>query len=73
MEGGDAYQFGVIGIANRREILQIGDPVVFQVDTEGMATNIVPIRKKRRAVVDDINGNCYIVLFYYLHNAKCKL
>lgn len=45
-----------MGLANKREIIQVGDAVTFQADTEGRATNIVPKRKKRRAVVDAIKG-----------------
>lgn len=57
MEGGTSYEFGIMGLACKREILQVGDPVTFQADVEGRATNIVPIRKKRRATVDAIKGN----------------
>lgn len=60
VEGGGAYEFGIMGLACKREILQVGDPVTFQADVEGRATNIVPIRKKRRAVVDAIKGDPYI-------------
>ncbi|XP_061723001.1 cold shock domain-containing protein E1 [Cydia pomonella] len=56
MEGGTSYEFGIMGLACKREILQVGDPVTFQADAEGRATNIVPIRKKRRATVDAIKG-----------------
>lgn len=57
MEGGAAsYEYGIMGLACKREILQVGDPVTFQVDTEGRATNIVPIRRKRRATVESIKG-----------------
>ncbi|XP_068620395.1 RNA-binding protein Unr isoform X2 [Battus philenor] len=56
IEGGTSYEFGIMGLACKREILQVGDPVTFQVDMEGRATNIVPIRKKRRATVDAIKG-----------------
>ncbi|KAI5640316.1 hypothetical protein NE865_07241 [Phthorimaea operculella] len=56
VEGGTSYEFGIMGLACKREILQVGDPVTFQADIEGRATNIVPIRKKRRAVVDAIKG-----------------
>ncbi|XP_026315567.1 cold shock domain-containing protein E1 isoform X2 [Hyposmocoma kahamanoa] len=56
VEGGTSYEFGIMGLACKREILQVGDPVTFQADVEGRATNIVPIRKKRRAVVDAIKG-----------------
>lgn len=55
-EGGVSYEFGIMGLACKREILQVGDPITFQVDTKGRATNIVPIRKKRRATVDAIKG-----------------
>ncbi|XP_060809843.1 cold shock domain-containing protein E1 [Amyelois transitella] len=54
--GGASYEFGIMGLACKREILQVGDPVTFQADVEGRATNIVPIRKKRRATVDAIKG-----------------
>ncbi|CAK1588551.1 unnamed protein product [Parnassius mnemosyne] len=56
IEGGTTYEFGIMGLASKREILQVSDPVTFQVDVEGRATNIVPIRKKRRATVDAIKG-----------------
>ncbi|CAG9558835.1 unnamed protein product [Danaus chrysippus] len=56
VEGGMTYEFGIMGLASKREILQVGDPVTFQSDMEGRATNIVPIRKKRRATVDAIKG-----------------
>lgn len=58
VEGGTSYEFGIMGLACKREILQVGDPVTFQADVEGRATNIVPIRKKRRATVDAIKGEC---------------
>ncbi|XP_059055369.1 cold shock domain-containing protein E1 isoform X2 [Achroia grisella] len=51
-----SYEFGIMGLACKREILQVGDPVTFQADLQGRATNIVPIRKKRRATVDAIKG-----------------
>ncbi|KPI96212.1 Cold shock domain-containing protein E1 [Papilio xuthus] len=56
IEGGMTYEFGIMGLACKREILQVGDPVTFQVDKESRATNIVPIRKKRRAIVDAVKG-----------------
>ncbi|KAG6462999.1 hypothetical protein O3G_MSEX013592 [Manduca sexta] len=55
-EAGVNYEFGIMGLACKREILQVSDPVTFQADIEGRATNIVPIRKKRRATVDAIKG-----------------
>lgn len=53
---GTEYEFGITGLANKRELLQIGDPVTFQVDTDGWATNISAVRKKRRATVDAVKG-----------------
>ncbi|XP_067012520.2 RNA-binding protein Unr isoform X2 [Anabrus simplex] len=50
------YEFGITGLANKRELLQIGDPVTFQVDSDGRAANIVAVRKKRRATVDAVKG-----------------
>lgn len=51
------YDFGIMGLSSKREILQVGDAVTFQVDEEGRACNIVPSRNKRRAAVDAIKGN----------------
>ncbi|XP_033223033.1 cold shock domain-containing protein E1-like isoform X2 [Belonocnema kinseyi] len=50
------YEFGIMGLMNKRELLQVGDPVQLQVDTEGHACNIVAVRKKRRATVDAVKG-----------------
>lgn len=41
---------------NKRELLQVGDPVQFQVDSKNRAVNIIAIRKKQRAHVDAIKG-----------------
>ncbi|KAF2881106.1 hypothetical protein ILUMI_25072 [Ignelater luminosus] len=50
------YEFGIMGLANKRELLQVGDPVQFQIDSSGWAGNIVAVRKKLRATVDAIKG-----------------
>lgn len=50
------YEFGIMGLVNKRELLQTGDPVQFQVDSDNHATNIVAVRKKRRATVDAVKG-----------------
>lgn len=55
-EKGAEYEFGITSLTNKRELLQIGDPVHFQVDSQGRAANIVAIRKKRRATVDSVKG-----------------
>ncbi|XP_063227409.1 cold shock domain-containing protein E1-like isoform X2 [Bacillus rossius redtenbacheri] len=55
-EQGAEYEFGITGLQNKRELLQVGDPVTFQVDASGRAANIVAVRKKRRATVDAVKG-----------------
>lgn len=45
-----------MGLANKRELLQVGDPVQFQIDSSGWAGNIIAVRKKLRATVDAIKG-----------------
>ncbi|XP_072396506.1 RNA-binding protein Unr isoform X3 [Diabrotica undecimpunctata] len=51
------YEFGIMGLVNKRELLQIGDHVQFQVDTTGRAANIIAVRKKLKATVDAIKGH----------------
>ncbi|KAK3918613.1 Cold shock domain-containing protein E1 [Frankliniella fusca] len=55
-EKGAEYEFGITSLTNKRELLQIGDPVHFQVDSQGRAANVAAIRKKRRATVDSVKG-----------------
>lgn len=55
-EDGTKYEFGITSLSNKRELLQIGDPVQFQVDSEGRAANVVAVRKKWKATVDAIKG-----------------
>lgn len=49
-------EFGIMGLVNKRELLQVGDMVQLQVDSTGRAANIVAVRKKLRATVDAIKG-----------------
>ncbi|XP_044733943.1 cold shock domain-containing protein E1 [Chrysoperla carnea] len=53
---GPEYEFGIMGLANKKELLQVGDPVQLQVDSAGRAANIIAVRKKRRTIVDAIKG-----------------
>lgn len=55
-EKAQEYEFGIMGLVNKRELLQVGDAVQFQVDSTGRAANIVAVRKKLRATVDAIKG-----------------
>lgn len=49
-------EFGIMGLANKRELLQVGDPVQLQIDSSGRASNIIAVRKKLRAIVDAIKA-----------------
>ncbi|KAJ8929356.1 hypothetical protein NQ314_017960 [Rhamnusium bicolor] len=51
------YEFGIMGLVNKRELLQVGDHVQLQVDSTGRAANIIAVRKKLRATVDAIKGH----------------
>lgn len=58
---GEVYQFGITSLADRREFVQKGDVVQFQVSAsskEGAqrALNVKPVRKKVRATVEAIKG-----------------
>lgn len=47
-------------------MLQVGDPVQFQVDSKNRAVNIIAIRKKQRAHVDAIKGLLELKTFFFL-------
>lgn len=55
-EKGAEYEFGIMGLLNKRELLQAGDPVQFQIDMDSQACNIAAVRKKRIATVDAVKG-----------------
>ncbi|KAG8247523.1 Cold shock domain-containing protein E1 [Homalodisca vitripennis] len=63
------YEFGITSLANKRELLQVGDPVQFQVDSEGRAANVTAIRIKKKATVESIKG-CYGFLNYEVEEGK---
>lgn len=51
------YQFGIASLLNKKELLQVGDPVQFQVNmTEDFAVNIQATREKLRAYVEAMKG-----------------
>uniref|UniRef100_A0A0A9YVF5 Cold shock domain-containing protein E1 n=1 Tax=Lygus hesperus TaxID=30085 RepID=A0A0A9YVF5_LYGHE len=68
-EEGATYDFGITGLSNKRELLQVGDPVQFQVDSEGRAVNISAVRKKKKSTVDSIKGQ-FGFLSYELEEGK---
>lgn len=54
------YEFGITSLVNKKDFLQRGDPVQFQIertqDGKERATNIRVLRKKLRSTVDAIKG-----------------
>ncbi|KAF0294761.1 Cold shock domain-containing protein E1 [Amphibalanus amphitrite] len=71
-EVGQAYEFGITSLANKKDYLQVGDSVTFQVEEGGQrATNIKIQRKRYRATVDAFK-NQYGFLSYE-HEAGKKL
>ena len=72
MERSEQYKFGITGVVNKRELLQKGDSVTFQVDETGWATNIAAVRKKLIATVDTVKGG-YAGLPVHLRIPICIL
>ena len=51
------YEFGIASLLNKKELLQVGDPVQFQVHTtEDFAVNIQATREKLRSNVEAMKG-----------------
>lgn len=68
-EGLPQYEFGITGIVNKRELLQPGDQVTFQLDESRRAVLIRAIRKKLIATVDAVKGQ-YGFLNYETEEGK---
>ena len=52
------YEFGIASLLNKKELLQVGDPVQFQVHiNEDFAVNIQATREKLRSNVEAMKGN----------------
>lgn len=64
-----AHEFGITGILNKRELLQPGDQVNFQLDESRRAVCIRAIRKKLIATVDAVKGQ-YGFLNYETEEGK---
>ena len=57
------YEFGIASLLNKKELLQVGDPVQFQVHiTEDFAVNIQATREKLRSNVEAMKGKNLTVL-----------
>lgn len=70
-ENGSGYDFGITSLTNKRELLQVGDPVQFQVDSDGRAANVTAIRAKKKATVESIKGMCTQVSFVDMKSILC--
>ncbi|KAK7065496.1 Cold shock domain-containing protein E1 [Halocaridina rubra] len=68
-EGLAQYEFGITGVVNKRELLQPGDQVTFQLDESRRAVLIRAIRKKLIATVDAVKGQ-YGFLNYETEEGK---
>ena len=52
------YRFGIASLSNKKELLQVNDPVQFNADlNEEFAMNIHATREKLRAMVEAMNKN----------------
>ena len=58
------YEFGIASLLNKKELLQIGDPVQFQVHiNEDFAVNIQATREKLRSNVEAMKGKTCLERF----------
>ena len=69
------YPYGITGLADKRDFLQTGDVVKFQlckVKATGKerATNIAAVRKYVRAKVDSVKGQVRMALFQQIENCE---
>ena len=54
------YEFGIASLLNKKELLQEGDPVNFQVSqNENFALNVKSNKQKLRSHVEAVKGNTY--------------
>uniref|UniRef100_A0A8D8WKU3 Cold shock domain-containing protein E1 n=1 Tax=Cacopsylla melanoneura TaxID=428564 RepID=A0A8D8WKU3_9HEMI len=66
---GKEYEFGILSLVHKRDLLQIGDPVQFQVDSLNRAANLVAVRQKFKSTVNAIKG-LFGFLNYELEEGK---
>ncbi|KAI5729340.1 hypothetical protein M8J76_001535 [Diaphorina citri] len=66
---GKEYEFGILSLVHKRDLLQIGDPVQFQVDSNNRAANLVAVRQKFKSTVNAIKG-LFGFLNYELEEGK---
>ena len=53
-----AYKFAIVSLRNRKELLQTGDPVEFQISARepSLAINIRSTKEKKRAFVEAVRA-----------------
>lgn len=64
---GKEFDFGILSLVHKRDLLQIGDPVQFQVDSRGRAANLVAVRQKYKSTVNAIKGNLITTIQNHLN------
>ena len=66
------YEFGIASLLNKKELLQEGDPVSFQVSlTENFALNVKSNKQKLRSHVEAVKGNLKFISSNF--NKQCVL
>ena len=68
------YEFGIASLVNKKELLQVGDPVQFQLHVgEDFAVNIQATREKLRSYVEAMKGEFMllqhkVLIYKFLEN-----
>ena len=63
------YRFGIASLSNKKELLQVNDPVQFNADlNEEFAMNIHATREKLRAMVEAMKGKLFFekYIFFFI-------
>ena len=59
------YRFGIASLSNKKELLQVNDPVQFNADlNEEFAMNIHATREKLRAMVEAMKGKLFFAKYF---------
>jgi hypothetical protein len=58
------FQFSIASLRNKKELLQVGDPLQFQISKRdrNFAVNIKSKKEKQRALVEAMKGELILVL-----------
>ena len=67
------YRFGIASLSNKKELLQVNDPVQFNADlNEEFAMNIHATREKLRAMVEAMKGKLFFEFFSTIKHLFAK-